>query len=176
MPAGRMPPAARLLAPALLLAVGGCGLPDSESPSLLPRPAEQPRAIPLVEAAPARLSAEEAARLEADMAQELKALAAARQSLAAAEQALAAALARAGKAPWGSLAWADAQVALSRFQEARFPVAALRLNLDASRAMVDPLAADDPARVSVETLLAEAVALDEASRATAEAAARALER
>ncbi len=161
---------------ALTHGLAGCALPDAQSPSLLPRPQETPRQIAVVDPGPLRLSAEEAAQLEADLARDTAALAAAERALAAAERTLAAALARARGAAWGSLPWADAQSELSRFEEVRLPVPALRLRVEASRMMVDPLAADDRLRRAVEALHTRVAALDSRSAATAEAAARALDR
>lgn len=165
-----------LMALSAAVPLGGCGLAGGDFPSLLPRPEEMPREIAVVDAGPAVLSEEEAARLDGDLRADRAALGEARAAIAAAEQALQSALARARGSAWGSLAWTDAQVALSRFQEERFPLSALRLRLDAARMMVDPLAEADPARRAVEELAAEVLALDTRTAATAEAAVRALER
>jgi hypothetical protein len=161
---------------AVATALAACGFTTGTFPSLLPRPEETPREIAVLDAGTATLSDEEAARLKADLRQEQATFELVRSALATADRTLTTALGRARGSAWGSQSWSDAQVALSRFQEERFPLSALRLRLDAVRLMVDPLAETDPSRIAVENLAAEVVALDDRSIATAEAAARSLER
>ncbi|MFN3590740.1 MAG: hypothetical protein ACK4TG_00960 [Thermaurantiacus sp.] len=166
------PPAAL----AFMAALSACGLTTGEFPSLLPRPEEIPRDIALLDTAPASLSQEETVQLQADLQRDRAAFADIRNAIEVADRALAAALARARGSGWGSLPWTEAQVALSQYQEERFPLSVLRLRLDASRLMVDPLAEADPSRIAVETLAAEVMSLEERSATRAEAAMRALER
>lgn len=172
-----MPPVPHAVVAGLAaLALGGCGLGEAATPSLLPRPEERPRRIPVPEPGFVRLSDEERQQLAADLARDAARLAEAEGALAAEERELARALAAARRAPWGSLAWAEAQVALSRFEEARFPLSALLLSIEDSLRLVMDLAPDDPARAEVVALQARASGRLAAAEATAEAARRALER
>ncbi len=164
-----------LLVAAPLLAA--CGLADPASPSLLPRPEEYPRRIAVAPAeAGAHLPDEERRQIEADLGRHRARLADLERALALEERALLDALGRARRAPAGSLAWADAQAALSRFEEARLPLSALILSLEDSRFQVLDLAPDDPVRAEVLSLHDRASARAASAEAAAAAARRALQR
>ncbi len=110
------------LALALALATAGCARLQGEFPSLQSRPAE---ALALPDpAAPPPPRAVAAAPDAAALAKADRALAEAERDLAAARDALASALAAARGQATGSLAWVEAQVALSRLWEACLPAAA----------------------------------------------------
>jgi hypothetical protein len=161
---------------ALLLAVllAGCG-PTGAFPSLLPRPGETPRLIaaPGAEATPA-LSAEERQALRADLAREEQALAAAEREIAAAGSALDRALRTARGAAPGDAAWADAQLALSRFDMARSPLAEIDARLVPALRVTDGLDGADPDRTRLEVLRRRTSAADAAAASRAEQAGRTL--
>ena len=142
---------AALLVPLLLTA---CSLPGG-FPSLQPRPEETPRVLAAPDAGqvPA-LSPEERQSLAADLTRERRSLAALQQAIAREGAALDRQLARKGANTRGSAAWSDAQMQLSRFDVARQPLDDLRARLSPLQLLVDSLAATDPDRRAVESLVA----------------------
>lgn len=156
----------------------GCGLTgEGPFPSLQPRPGEQARQIqPLGAAGSASLSVEERATLAADIARTTRELAEARRDIDSAEAELAPALKAASGAPIGSEAWSVAQLKLSRFDQARSPLAEISSRIGPSRLMVDSLRADDPDRLRLLALDQETDALLKRTSASVAAANRALAR
>lgn len=141
--------------PLLGLLLGGCGLAGGEFPSLNPRPAEIPRDI----RAPGygievSLSAEERAGVLADIEREAGSLEAVRRDMEAAERELALAISSAQGAATGSAPWSAAQMALSRYEQARSPLIAIDARMVALLRIVDSLPADNPDRQAVEGLVA----------------------
>lgn len=158
---------ARSSAPTLLAGLcllAGCVGGDQPFPDLLPRPHEAPRPIDETAAA-AELSDAERAAIRSELARSEAARDAVRQAVAAAAKALEAALVRARGAPAGSDAWADAQLLLSRLDQARAGYGEIEAGLAPLLRLVDPAPADDPDRLRVEALAAavqaEAAALAE---------------
>ncbi len=167
-------PRSSSLAVAFLL-VAGCASPGNQGfPDLLPRPHEVPRVLDETATAPAGLAEAERAALGEEIVRAEAALDAARREAAAASEALAPALARARGAPAGSDAWADAQLALSRLDQARAGYGEIAAMLAPLVRLVDPAPADDPDRLRLERLLASVRAEAEALAALQERAARQL--
>jgi len=161
-----------------LVLLSGCGLTnEGPFPSLQPRAGEQARVIqPPGAAGSASLSPEERATLAADISRTARELADARRDISSAEAELAPALKAASGAPVGSEAWSVAQLKLSRFDQARSPLAEISSRIGPSRLTVDSLAADDPDRMRLLALDREADALLKQTSARADAANRALAR
>ncbi|WP_448582245.1 hypothetical protein [Thermaurantiacus sp.] len=167
-------PVTRFLALGLLLSVlpvlAGCAH-DQDFPDLLPRPHEVPRQIDESASASAGLSDPERAALKEELARAQAALVPVRRAAAAAGQALDVALARARGAPVGSDSWADAQLLLSRLDQARAGYGAIEAQLAPLARLVDSTPPDDPDRRQLETLLstirAEALALAERQKRAA---------
>ena len=149
--------------PALLL--GGCGLTGGDFPSLAPRPAETPRVIATEgDSAYAALSAEEHAALSRDLDSEQKAFVAASAEIAATRLAVSQRLAAPGVTQKASQAWSEAQMALSRFDLARTPLAEIDARLAPLQRMTEDLAATNPDRLAVEALSAKVRAESAAAR------------
>lgn len=160
-----------ILLPALLLAAcaGGSGFP-----SLLPRPAETPRDTTIAATPVPGLSAEESATLGAEMDREEAALAAAEAAISEAAARLSAAMAAARGAPPGSDRWVEAQIALSRYDQARAGLGLVIGRLAGLAPLLDPLATNQPERVRFEALSRRADLLALESDAVAQEAGRAL--
>jgi hypothetical protein len=141
-----------LLAGAPPLALGGCSDPGAGYPSLAPRPIESlSLAEPATPPAPAQVADPAAvARYAPLIAQAHSADEAFRRAL---EQGRAA-LAAGRNAATGSEPWAEAQVALSRIETAREPVAKALADLDAARNA-------DPTHASTGEAIAAAQAFDQ---------------
>lgn len=169
--------AAPALPPALgsvLLLLAGCATDDSAAfPDLLPRPHEAPRRIDET-SAPVGLSDAERAALRAGLARAETARDAVREAVVAAGQALDAALARARGAPAGSDPWAEAQLLLSRLDQARAGYGEIEADLAQLARLVDPAPADDPDRLRLLAFLAELRAEADALAERQARAARAL--
>lgn len=147
------------------MALSACASQGS-FPSLDPRPAELDRAVPASPgAAIPTLSAEERETLREDLARARADLAQGQREIAAAERALAAALPAGRTAPVGSEPWANAQMLLSRLEDARGALEGIDARLVPALLMTDGLPDDDPDRAAVLAVRAELAA--EASRATA---------
>jgi hypothetical protein len=161
--------------PVALLLVSGCGLTGGDFPSLVVRQAETPRSIasPGAAAVPT-LSEAEQSGLQADLLREEKALAKTSQQVSDAQDALAPLLAAARGAPIGSESWTQAQLALSRFDQARAPLGEIDGRLAPLKLVVDSLPEDNSDRQKVEALAARARAAMEQAARRAEAANRAL--
>jgi hypothetical protein len=134
------------------LALGGCSGPGADYPSLAPRPIENlSLAEPATPPAPPQVADPTAvARYAPMIAQARSADEAFQRALAQARPALAAGRA----AATGSDPWAQAQVALTRIETAREPVAKLLADLDAARNA-------DPTHVSTGEAIAAAQAFDQ---------------
>lgn len=136
-----------------LTMLAACSSPNGQFPSLLPRAGEVPRVITDPgEGATPNLSAEEKARLLADIEREEKALAEASSRIAIARSQLDSALGRASGAPVASNAWVEAQLALSRFDSSRAPLGEISARLPTLQILVDSLPESDPDRLRVEKL------------------------
>ncbi|MFQ3594670.1 MAG: hypothetical protein SNJ63_00980 [Sphingomonadaceae bacterium] len=157
-----------------LLVAGGCRSSGGDYPSLLPRPDEAPRALDAGPAAPVTLSPAERQALVDELAQAERARASAADEVARARAALAGPLAAARRAAPGSDAWAAAQLALSRLDQARAELAAILAGMQTMAILVDPLEADDPDRLAHDALRARLEADVAQAAALAEAAGRAL--
>lgn len=145
-----------------LLLLAACASPDTRSyPSLLPRPAEQDRVIAAADETPAGLLPEEQASIAEELQRVERAFAASRSSVRAAEMELAAALKVSGNAAIGSEPWSRAQMALSRLDDARAPLAQHDAALAPLLLQVDGLPADDGSRQAV-TALATTIAAERA--------------
>jgi hypothetical protein len=168
--------AACLLHAALLpgaLAVAGCAR-DQAFPDLLPRPHEAPRQVEETASASAGLSDAERAALRDELARARATRDSVRRAAAAAGQALDPALARARGAPAGSDAWADAQLLLSRLDQARAGYGEIEAALAPLVRLVDPAPPDDPDRLQLEAFLATIRAEADAIAERQERAARQL--
>lgn len=160
---------------AALFLLSACSGLSGPFPSLAPRPGENPRII----AAPgagqeASLADEERARITADIDAESKELEKIERAIAEAGAALDQALAAARGAAPGSSPWADAHLALSRFDVARGPLDELEARLSPMLRMVDSLPASSPDRQAVESLGAAIASVSARARAKADAARRQL--
>ncbi len=157
-----------------LLLAPGCAGRDAPFPDLLPRPHETPRRIDETASAPAGLSEAERTALQGELRRLEAACARLRETRAAASRALEAALARARGAPAGSDVWADAQLLLSRLDQARAGYGEIEAALAPLARLVDPAPADDPDRVQLEQFRAAVRAEADALAATVEQASRRL--
>ncbi|TPE64450.1 hypothetical protein FJQ54_01340 [Sandaracinobacter neustonicus] len=166
-------PAATALA--LAAALSACAGPKGSFPSLAPRPAEAERLIeaPGAEITPALLP-EQQASLRADLQRESAALAAAESELAALGGALDRELAAARGKGVGTEGWSNAQMALSRYDQARAPLDGIGVRLVPLARMVDSLPETDADRQAVLALTARTEALSARSRDRVAAANRAL--
>ncbi len=150
MRALRLPVSLALLWAGLL---GGCAA-GGGFPDLLPRPHERPREVVEVPVSPPGLAAAEREALVAGLVEaEARAAAAAREAEAAL-RALEPALARARGAAPGSNAWADAQLLLSRLDQALAGYGEVEAMLAPLQRLADPAPADDPDRQRLEALAA----------------------
>ncbi len=146
-------------------------------PSLLPRAAEQERVIAAPgDALAPGLSAEEKAAIAADLARAGSNFATVRADIAKAEAALARALKLAAGAPIGTESWSGAQMALSRFDDARAPLAEVSASLNAARITTDALPADNGERLAIEKLADDVQAETARTIAVAQTAEQALRR
>jgi len=153
-----------------LLLLSACASSDKHSyPSLLPRPAEQDRVIAAADEPVAGLSPEEQASIADELQRVERAFASTRTSVRAAEAELAAALKAGGNAAIGSDLWSRAQMALSRLDDARAPLAQHDAALTPLLLQVDGLPSDDGNRQAV-TALTTTIA-DERARVDAVAGA-----
>jgi hypothetical protein len=141
--------------PCLFLVAGCATSGDQAFPDLLPRPHEAARQIDERETAPAALSDAERSALRGELGRSEAAFQALRSSAEAAGRSLDRAIARARGAPAGSDAWADAQLLLSRLDQARAGYGEIEAGLAPLLRLVDPAPADDPDRLRLEAFLSE---------------------
>ena len=168
-------PSAMAPAFAIILALSGCAGSGGSFPSLAPRPGEVPRVIeaPGTDTTPA-LMPEQQASLRADLAREGEALAAVESDLKRLGAELDKALAAARGQSIGSEGWSNAQMALSRYDQARAPLDAIGARLVPLARIVDSLPADDADRRAVEALTTRTAAAADRAQAQVTAANRAL--
>lgn len=165
----------RFISIPLVLLLTACGASGGKYPSLNPRPGETPRIIaPFQPDAAAGFSDEERASLADELGREERLLASSRKDIATARTAMDRAVQRARGAAVGDNPWVEAQLALSRFDAARAPLADMDARIAPLSLQVDALPAGDPERTRVEALQGEVTALREASDRAASSAQKTL--
>ena len=161
----------------LLLAAGlaACAGPKGSFPSLAPRAGEAERVIeaPGAEVTPALLP-EQQASLRADLKRESAELAATESELKTLGAALDRELASARGKGIGTEPWSNAQMALSRYDQARSPLDGIGVRLVPLSRMVDSLPDTDADRQAVEALTARTASVSAQAQARVTAANRAL--
>ena len=164
-----------VLALSAAIALSACAGSRGPYPSLAPRPGEAERLIevPGADTTPALLP-EQQASLRADLAREGEALAAVESDLKRLGGELDRALAAARGQGIGTEGWSNAQMALSRYDQARAPLDAIGARLVPLARMVDSLPAADADRQAVDALMKRTAAASEKAQAQVTAANRAL--
>lgn len=128
----------------LLLPCLGCrGAGGEGFPSLLPRPAEAPRDLAMAPSIAPGLPPEMTQQLSADLDRDARAIAAAAAEIQRADALLAPSLQAARGAAPGSTPWVEAQMLLSRHDQARAGLGEARARLAALGPLLDGLPADD---------------------------------
>lgn len=165
----------RFLSIPFVLLLSACSAPGGKYPSLNPRPGETPRIIvPFQPDATGGFSDEERASLADELGREERLLASSRKTISAARTAMDRAVQRARGAAPGENPWVEAQLALSRYDAARAPLADMDARIAPLRLQVDALPAGDPERTRVEALQGDVTALREASDRAANTAQKML--
>lgn len=156
-------------------ALSACAGTSGSFPSLAPRPAEVERVIEAPGAgAPPALLPEQQASLQADLIRERAELDRTESQLKQLGATLDRELAAARGQGIGSEPWSNAQMALSRYDQARSPLDAIGARLVPLARMVDSLPETDPDRRAVDALSSRTTALAAQAQAKVTAANRAL--
>lgn len=139
---------------ALLLLLAACrGTGSDGFPSLLPRPAETPRDIDAAARPSAGIPDEVAASLDAELDRDQREIDLAAREIATIETALVIALRASTAAAPGTKAWIDAQILLSRHDQARARLSEIQARLHAYGPKLDGVPGDDPKLIRWKALV-----------------------
>lgn len=160
---------------ALLLILAACrGTGSDGFPSLLPRPAETPRNIDAAARPAEGIPDEVATSLQVELDRDQRELDLAAREIATIETALVTALRAARGAAPGTTPWIDAQILLSRHDQARAHLSEIEARLLSYGPKLDGVPDNDPALLRWKTMVQQVEDLAASAGERAEAANRAL--